>query len=118
MKAGCPRMLYLACFVTVFLLSGPTVFGCLGKTPGEIRSLNGQLLTKPITPPPLRTALSCTKGLTLTLTTPPPLPPFVQPQAGWRRGGLLNLHRLIINPARFLFIYWHSLRLCAAGGNC
>ena len=32
-----PRMLFLACLVTVFLLSGPAVFGCLGKTPGETR---------------------------------------------------------------------------------
>jgi len=31
------RVLYLACFVTVFLLSGPGVFGCLGQSPGERR---------------------------------------------------------------------------------
>jgi len=34
-KAGCCRMLYLACFLTVFLLSGPRIVGCLGKSPGE-----------------------------------------------------------------------------------
>jgi len=30
-------MLHLACFVTVFLLPGPTVFGSLGKSPSERR---------------------------------------------------------------------------------
>ena len=35
MKPGCRRMLYLTCFVTVCLLSGPGMFGCLGKSPGE-----------------------------------------------------------------------------------
>jgi len=35
MNAGCPRILCLACFVTVFMLYGPTVLGYLGKTPGE-----------------------------------------------------------------------------------
>jgi len=34
-QAGSRRMLYLACFFTVFLLSGPGFFGCLGKSPGE-----------------------------------------------------------------------------------
>ena len=29
--------LYLTCFVTVFLLSGPMIFGCLGKSPDERR---------------------------------------------------------------------------------
>jgi len=35
-------MLYLACFVTVFLFSGPSVFGCLGRSPGERRFCKGQ----------------------------------------------------------------------------
>ena len=30
---ACPRMLYLACFVTVFLLSGPPPFWVPGKDP-------------------------------------------------------------------------------------
>jgi len=29
------RMLYLVCFVTVFLFAGPAVLGCLGNLPGE-----------------------------------------------------------------------------------
>jgi len=37
MKAGCRRKLCLTCFVTVFLLSGPRIFGCLGKSAGERR---------------------------------------------------------------------------------
>jgi len=37
MKAICPRMLYLAGFVTIFLLSGPAVLRCLEKSPGERR---------------------------------------------------------------------------------
>jgi len=37
MKAGCRRMLYLACFVTGFLLPGLGVVGCLGRPPGERR---------------------------------------------------------------------------------
>jgi len=37
MKAGCRRMLYLTCFVTVFLWSKPRIFGYLGKSPGKRR---------------------------------------------------------------------------------
>jgi len=35
MKAGCRKN--AMCFVTVFLLSGPRICGCLGKFPGERR---------------------------------------------------------------------------------
>ena len=40
------RWSYLSCFVTVFSLPGPAVFGCLAKSPGERRF---QMLD----PPPL-----------------------------------------------------------------
>jgi len=36
-------MLYVTCFVTVFLLSGPVFFGCLGKSPGETFFLKARL---------------------------------------------------------------------------
>ena len=40
MKAGCRRVLYVACFGAVFLLPGPRVCGCLGKPPVERRVFN------------------------------------------------------------------------------
>jgi len=36
-------LVHLACFVTVFLLSGPAVCGCLGKSPGGRHDLNAHL---------------------------------------------------------------------------
>jgi len=38
-------MLYLTCFVAVFLLSGPMILEWLGKSPGERCLFKGQLPT-------------------------------------------------------------------------
>ena len=47
----CRRMLHAACFVTVFWLPGPTVFGSLGKSPGERRFFKANFSPAQAPPP-------------------------------------------------------------------